>query len=267
LTDCPKKGTPKDKWSINNPNNVNATQLSTVAASSADAAAPKSCEGGLAWQSVQLHTAGVRSAVSMAQQPRLQHMRDWILLDSESSVDLFCNPKLINNIVKSSSTLYLGTNAGGMSIDQEAEVPNYKGKVWLDEKAMTNVFSMALMEDKYRITYDSAVESAFVVHTELGPVKFVRGPENLYYYKPRYRTTTDSLVATSLVETVTENESFYTPRQIETAKKAKSLLHSLGCPSVNDLKNILRLNMIADCPVKIQDVILAEKFMDPILPA
>jgi hypothetical protein len=36
-------------------------------------------------------------------------------------------------------------------------------------------------------------------------------------------------------------------------------MHSLGCPTVNDLKNILRLNMIVDRPVKVPDVVLAEK--------
>jgi hypothetical protein len=38
-------------------------------------------------------------------------------------------------------------------VQHEAEVPNYHRKVWFDEKAMTNVFSMALMEENYRITY------------------------------------------------------------------------------------------------------------------
>jgi hypothetical protein len=258
IADCPKKGTPKNKWSINNPkNDKESGAAEDTKASTLEKDAGKG--GKVAWQSFQVITPGVEPAISMAQRPNFEDMRDWILLDSQSSVNLFCNPKLVQNITRSRSPLYLGTNAGGTVVQHEAEVPNYQGKVWFDEKAMTNVFSMALMEEKYRITYDSGVESAIIVHTERGPVKFTKGPENLYYFKPKYRTTNEIMSATNFVETVKENELFYTPRQIESAKRAKKLMHSLGCPTVNDLKNILRLNMIADCPVKIPDVVLAEK--------
>jgi hypothetical protein len=51
-------------------------------------------------------------------------------------------------------------------------------------KAMTNVFSLANMEKRYWITYNSKKESAFIVHMENGPLKFTKGPENLYCYKP-----------------------------------------------------------------------------------
>ena len=70
---------------------------------------------------------------------------------------------------------------------------------------MTNVFSLANMERKYRITYDSMKESAFTVHTEKGPLKFTKGPENLYYFKPKIP---ELKIQRNLVQTVQENESF-----------------------------------------------------------
>jgi hypothetical protein len=39
-------------------------------------------------------------------------MRDWILLDSQSTVDLFCNPALLVNINQGEDVLNLATNAG-----------------------------------------------------------------------------------------------------------------------------------------------------------
>jgi hypothetical protein len=37
------------------------------------------------------------------------------------------------------------------------------------------------------------------------------------------------------------------------------LLHTLGCPTIQDLKAIIRMNTIANCPVTINDIDLAEK--------
>jgi hypothetical protein len=38
-----------------------------------------------------------------------------------------------------------------------------------------------------------------------------------------------------------------------------NLARALGCPSDADLKKVIRLNMIKDCPVVEEDVVLAEK--------
>mmetsp|Transcript_36453 Transcript_36453/g.87993 ORF Transcript_36453/g.87993 Transcript_36453/m.87993 type:complete len:132 (-) Transcript_36453:92-487(-) len=55
---------------------------------------------------------------------------------------------------------------------------------------------------------------------------------------------------------------FYTSRQIETAKKARGLLHALGSPSVEDLKKAIRIG-IKNSPVSIADVVIAEKIFGP----
>ena len=75
-------------------------------------------------------------------------MKDWILLDSQSSINLFCNPALVKNIKEVNNTLILATNAGDLSTKKQASVPDY-GEVWFDDSAMTNVFSLAAMEDKH----------------------------------------------------------------------------------------------------------------------
>ena len=96
----------------------------------------------------------------MLQQARfpeqLQHMRDQVLLDSQSSVDLLCNRKMTTRVFQSKSTLSLATNAGTMETHEKAEMsnslglPDY-GHTWFDEDAMTNVLSLANMVKKYRV--------------------------------------------------------------------------------------------------------------------
>ena len=78
---------------------------------------------------------------------QLAHMKDWTLLDSQSTVNLFCNPGLVKDIQEPTSKLALAMNAGNMMVKQDAMVKDF-GRVWFDQNAMTNMFSLASMEDK-----------------------------------------------------------------------------------------------------------------------
>jgi hypothetical protein len=64
---------------------------------------------------------------------------------------------------------------------------------------------------------------------------------------------------TSMVKTIKENERFYTQRQVNCAWQARKLLHALGCPTVMNLKAVIQMNSITNCPVTIDDVNLVEK--------
>ena len=95
-------------------------------------------------------------------------------------------------------------------------------------------------------------------------VKFKRGEDNLYSYTPHYSTEPEQIQEdTNLVETVEQNEKFYTNRQIKRAKRAQQLLLTLGCPTVTDLKTIIKTNAIEDCPVTLGDLELAQKIYGP----
>jgi hypothetical protein len=105
--------------------------------------------------------------------------------------------------------------------------------------------------------YDSAVESPFNVHTKNGIIKFRRSAEGLYYYKPNYKA------GTIMVQTVKGKLSFFTDSQVSLAQRAHKLLHALGCPFIVDLKRIIKMNSIKNCPVTTEDLDLAEKIYGP----
>jgi hypothetical protein len=196
-----------------------------------------------------------------------------ILLDSESSTSIFCNPSFVTDIHETDEVLELLTNGGPLKTNLKATVPGF-GLVWFDSDSIANIFALADMEDKYRVTYDSAKQSALIVHLPHKTVKFCRSAGKLYYYKPDYNTGNSDTGSNkkfgpsnhakfTLVNTVEENKLAYTNRQFERAKKARELYHALGTPSISDFKAIIRMNAIKNNPITLEDIKIAENIFGP----
>ena len=79
-------------------------------------------------------------------------MYDWILLNTCSSIDLFCNRSFVHYEHQVNTTLALPRNAGMMTTNLKAELPGY-GMVWFDPQAMTNVLSFGNIAKQYPIRY------------------------------------------------------------------------------------------------------------------
>ena len=89
-------------------------------------------------------------------------MRDCIILDNGSTIDLFTNKDFVTKIKKSKKPMELYTNTGSKINTTKAIVNGY-GEVWYDENAIANIFSLkGLLKDNH-ITFDSKKANAFFV--------------------------------------------------------------------------------------------------------
>jgi hypothetical protein len=113
------------------------------------------------------------------------HLKDVILLDTGSSMikATFMNEEMVTDIKKLDTPIKMTTNAENAMIGLEAKVPG-NGHTWFDPKQIANVYGFSHMVNKYRSTYDSEKEDAFLVHTNEGIVRFSRTLDGLYAYKP-----------------------------------------------------------------------------------
>jgi hypothetical protein len=114
-------------------------------------------------------------------------IKEVIILDSQSTMDLLCNAALASKISKSRSNMRLKSNGGIMVVTRKATMEGYNKTVWFSTRAITNIIALRNFINQYRVTYDSD-DLMFVVHRESESkpnIKFKMHKSGLHYYDPR----------------------------------------------------------------------------------
>ena len=178
----------------------------------------------------------------------------WILLDSQSSIDVFCNGELLKCIYKSSSTLTIRCNAGVRTTNLRGYLPGY-GWIWYYPEGIANILSLSRVKERYRVTYDSATGNCFQVHKTNGEIlNFVEASRRLYYFDTANRNVEQLLLLNSVEDNIKEFSAY----DVDKARKAASLQTIVGRPSSEDLRYYLNENMIPNCPSTTRDLGNAE---------
>ena len=174
-----------------------------------------------------------------------------IILDSGSSISIFSNGSMLEDIHTVKKGIIMATNAGDMVVDKQGILPGF-GPVWYEPRGIANIFGLKDLAKKHRIRYDSSKEDAFLVSFKNGTVIRFSGIGNdLYKYVPKhYKVHTN-------VSTVQEHESYFPARQVESAQKALAFVEDLGV-TMMEAKAMIRGNMIRNCPFTHEDITRAE---------
>ena len=74
----------------------------------------------------------------------------WLLLDSQLTVDLISNPRMLLNIreVRSEDAIRVHCNSGVKVVDRVGDLPGY-GTVWYEPTGIANILSMSRATKKF----------------------------------------------------------------------------------------------------------------------
>ena len=133
----------------------------------------------------------------------------WILLDNESTVDIFCNRASVQDIREVEHGCRIVTAAGSKTTNLIATLPGYNRPVWFDPDGIANILSLNNVRTYLRVTYDSwpghPDSNCFVVHLPENRICiFQMLPQGLYYVNMRRQATV--LTLTSQQETTNDME-------------------------------------------------------------
>jgi hypothetical protein len=74
--------------------------------------------------------------------------KTWLLLDSQSTIDLACNPKLLTDIHRVDRCLTIRCNAGKRTTNLRGIMPGY-GEMWLYPEGIANILSLSRVKEKF----------------------------------------------------------------------------------------------------------------------
>jgi len=198
--------------------------------------------------------------------------KNWILLDSQSNCDIFCNKDLLLHTWKENGPpLCIHSNGGVLETDMKGEVQNY-GQVWYSESSMANILALSNVRKKFKVQFvtdPSDQKSAFEVTRGDGSImKFVEHEIGLYVYdvSNNFVHNTNKLSQVNrytFVNTVDENLAHFSKKEIEKANLARALYIKIGRPSRTSFIHILNNNLIRECPITADDVNRAEYIYGP----
>ncbi len=178
-------------------------------------------------------------------------LRNVLLLDNQLTFDLCCNKRFTLKIFGATNALTMTSNGGGLRITKKCKIPGYKYKVWFSKKAITNIICLKNLIKCYRVTYDSKVDTTFVVHRSaygLPDLLFEMHPCGFHVCYPK------KMGQFGFVQTVHNNMKLFSKHQIAGAVKARELYEKLIFPSTSDFRAIVSAGGVLGSDVTIDDV-------------
>ena len=202
------------------------------------------------------------------QASRVLQRRDALLLDTLSSHSLLRSTDQLSEFRRSDLPLELQTQAGIFSAQETATftgLPGCSFQVWHSPSAIADVLALCDVVKVCRVTMDSGIDRAMIVHCPNGTqVRFGQLDNGLYgLLEDRVNDTSDSPSPYSFLQTVSGQKQLFTTRQIKAAEQARELSRKLGRPSNSTLEHCLAHGHILNCPVTVEDLRRAEIIFGP----
>jgi Zinc knuckle len=183
----------------------------------------------------------------------------WILLDNQSTIDVFSNKDLLSNIHNCNRVMNIHCNAGVKQTSKMGTLARY-GEVWYHANGIANILSLSRARNNgFTVSYDN--------NTNIFSLTRTTDPQQQHQFRQSegglYFLDTAGKDGFTFINTLTENKSKFSNRDYLRAVAARKLLCKIGRPSMQTFLRILDRNQLANCPVTRRDALNAEIMFGP----
>ena len=180
----------------------------------------------------------------------------WILLDNQSTVDLFYNPDLLTDVKTVDDHITVHCNAGDVVVNMMGLLPWY-GWVWFYPDGIANILSLFRVAQRFHVEYDSTRSGSFTVWKDDGSSReFKPGTKGLYYYDCDEQTEVILVSGHDNVDGITrvrDNLMKFNRRQVRKAEVARQLQNTAGL-ALSSLLRMIDSGALINSPVTRQAV-------------
>jgi hypothetical protein len=198
-----------------------------------------------------------------------------VLLDSQSTVNLFTSPEHVHNIRPATTPINVHCNKGTLTTNAEADFGDTP--VYFDDRGIPNVLSLYRLGRIFKVSYDGTDRGGvFKEYTKQGVVEFKPTTNGLHALNLKTNPEANFLLVNDAdlklpkpeehqvhVATVHDNYDNFSHKQIEGAQAARRLMRMIATPSTPDFNALVRLNMIPDCPITTENIKHADTLFGP----
>ncbi|MFM7629896.1 MAG: hypothetical protein ACKO44_10300, partial [Algoriphagus sp.] len=179
--------------------------------------------------------------------------RTWIIIDSASSIDLFCNSALLIDLQDAPTPITILSAAGQTAINQFGYLPGYPERIWYQPNGAANVLSLRNLARHFTITFDSDQDPAMLLHVDdYQQLRFCPGDNGLYFYdygdnsNPLHANNSPSIF--TLLTTVNDKKAEYNQRGLEQAKLARRIQNIMMRPPSRRLMELVATRSLSSMP-------------------
>ena len=177
--------------------------------------------------------------------------QSWIILDNDSTVDVFCNVQIQQKVHEVSHGMRIHCNAGTSITKLKGELNSY-GEVWYNPQGIANALSLFNMTKKFRVTFDNAYDERFKIHKPDSTHQYFHPSEDGLFYLDTADKNADVIV---LLDTVKDNTKKFGKSDVMRAHAARKLESTMEHPPLRKFIDIVKHNLLLNCTVTIQDII------------
>ena len=121
--------------------------------------------------------------------------KTWILLVNCSTTDIFCEKSMLTNIRSVNRICRIISNAGSLKTYLVGGLKGYR-TVWYSKDVIKNILSLAKVEKWFKVTYNSTMNTGFIVHTTKKMIIFGKSNHGLFYHDTTNKDFTMATTAT-----------------------------------------------------------------------